>query len=50
MPEMQEHFPAKAREGRHAGPRVLPAPAGTSHAPVGRKCRSIFRRRPGKAG
>ena len=44
MPEMQEHFPAMARDGRYAGnagafsgdgryagPPVLPAPAGTSH-------------------
>jgi len=33
-----------AMDGRYAGPLVLPAPAGTSHVHVGRKCRSNFRR------
>jgi hypothetical protein len=32
-----------AMDGRYAGPPVLPAPADTSHIPVGRKCRSSFR-------
>src|SRR5438128_3038220 len=50
MPEMQEQFPAMARDGRYAGPQVLPASAGTSHFPVGRKCRSNFRRWPWMAG
>jgi len=26
-----------AKDGRYAGPTVLPAPAGTSHIPMGRK-------------
>jgi hypothetical protein len=43
MPKMQEHFSAMAMDGRYAGPPVLPAPADTSHIPVGRKCRSNFR-------
>jgi len=38
MPEMQEQFPA----GRYAGLLVLPAPAGTSHVPVGRNCSEQF--------
>jgi len=42
MPEMQEQFSAMIRDGRYAGPPVLQAPAGTSHIPVGRKCRSNF--------
>ena len=36
--------------GRYAGPPVLPAPSGTFRIPVGRKCRSNFRRCRGMDG
>jgi hypothetical protein len=49
MPEMQEHFPAMAMDGRYAG--NAGAFSGDGHGwPVCRKCRSIFRRWPGTDG
>jgi len=49
MPEMQEHFPAMATDGRYAG--NAGAIFGDGHGrPVCRKCRSIFRRWPRTAG
>jgi hypothetical protein len=45
MPKMQEHFSAKAMDGRHA--ENAGAFFGEGHGwPACRKCRSIFRRRP----
>jgi hypothetical protein len=43
MTEMQEQFPAMARDGRYADPLAFLTPADTSHVPVGRKCWSNFR-------
>jgi len=42
MPEMQEHFPAKAREGRYAGPRSAPGTRGHFPRPCGSEMQEHF--------